>query len=52
MSEAHLEPSRTSMMESFFEKIGNGQKPATLLKKWLWHRCFPVNLAKCLKITL
>ena len=20
----------------FFEKIGNGQKPATLLKKWIW----------------
>ena len=33
MSEAHLEPSRTSMMETFIEKIGNGQKPATLLKK-------------------
>ena len=36
----------------FFEKIGNGQKPATLLKKWLWHRCFPVNFAKFLNITL
>ena len=24
-------------------------KPATLLKKRLWHRCFPVNFAKFLK---
>ena len=25
-----------------------GLKPATLLKKRLWHRCFPVNFAKFL----
>ena len=25
------------------------QAPATLLKKRLWHRCFPVNFAKFLK---
>ena len=25
-------------------------KPATLLKKRLWHRCFPVNFAKFLRI--
>ena len=24
-------------------------RPATLLKKRLWHRCFPVNFAKFLK---
>ena len=24
-------------------------RPATLLKKRLWHRCFPVNFAKCLR---
>ena len=24
-------------------------RPTTLLKKRLWHRCFPVNLAKFLK---
>ena len=24
-------------------------RPATLLKKKLWHRCFPMNFAKCLK---
>ena len=26
-------------------------KAATLLKKRLWHRCFPVNFAKFLGIT-
>ena len=25
-------------------------RPATLLKKRLWHRCFPVNFAKFLRI--
>ena len=29
----------------FFNKIA-GLRPATLLKKRLWHRCFPVNFAK------
>ena len=29
----------------FFNKVA-GQRPATLLKKRLWHRCFPVNFAK------
>ena len=24
-------------------------RPATLLKKRFWHRCFPVNFAKCLR---
>ena len=28
-----------------FNKVA-GLKPATLLKKRLWHRCFPVNFAK------
>ena len=27
----------------------NSLRPATLLKKRLWHRCFPVNFAKFLK---
>ena len=27
-----------------------GLRPATLLKKNLWHGCFPVNLAKFLRI--
>ena len=32
------------MLESFFI-----WQPATLLKKRLWHRCFPVNFAKVLR---
>ena len=27
-----------------------GLSPATLLKKRLWHRCFPVNFAKFLRM--
>ena len=29
----------------FFNKVA-GLRPATLLKKRFWHRCFPVNFAK------
>ena len=32
----------------FFNKIED-LNPATLLKKSLWHRCFPVNFAKFLR---
>ena len=32
----------------FFNKIA-GLRPLTLLKKRLWHRCFPVNFAKFLR---
>ena len=32
----------------FFSKVA-GLKPATLLKKRLWHRCFTVNFAKFLR---
>ena len=32
----------------FFNKVA-GLSPATLLKKRLWHRCFPVNFAKFLR---
>ena len=32
----------------FFKKIP-GLKPASLLKKRLWHRCFPANFAKFLR---
>ena len=31
------------MPESFFNKAA-GPRPSTLLKKRLWHRCFPVNV--------
>ena len=34
----------------FFNKVA-GLRPATLLKKKLWHRCFPVNFAKFLRTT-
>ena len=32
----------------FFNKVA-GLRTATLLKKRLWHRCFPVNFAKFLR---
>ena len=32
----------------FFNKVA-GLRPAILLKKRLWHRCFPVNFAKFLR---
>ena len=32
----------------FFNKVA-GLRPATLLTKRLWHRCFPVNLVKFLR---
>ena len=31
-----------------FNKVA-GPRPATLIKKRLWHRCFPVNFAKFLR---
>ena len=34
----------------FFNKVA-GLRPATLLKKRLWHRCFPVNFVKFLRAT-
>ena len=34
---------------TFLKKRGSGLRPATLLKKRLWHRCFPVNFAKFLR---
>ena len=32
----------------FFNKVA-GLRPATLLKKRLWHSCFPVNFVKFLR---
>ena len=32
----------------FFNKV-SGLRPATLLKKRLWHRCFPANFVKFLR---
>ena len=36
------------LCQSFFNKVA-GLTPATLLKKRLWYRCFPVNFAKFLR---
>ena len=36
------------MQQSFFNKVA-GLRPATLLEKKLWHRCFPVKFAKFLR---
>ena len=36
------------MRESLFNKVAS-LSPATLLKKRLWYRCFPVNFAKFLR---
>ena len=40
---------KTPTPESFFIKKIAGLRAAALLKKKLWHRCFPVNFAKCLR---
>ena len=34
----------------FFNKVA-GLRPATLLKRRLWHKCFPANFAKFLNFT-
>ena len=38
----------TCVRDSFFNKVVD-LRPATLLKKRLWHMCFPVNFAKYLR---
>ena len=37
------------LCQSLFCNKVAGLRPATLLKKRLWHRCFPVNFAKFLR---
>ena len=39
------------VLESLFNKVA-GLRPATLLKKRLWHKCVPVNFAKFLRTPL
>ena len=39
----------TCVRVSFLVKLQTFMRPATLLKKRLWHRCFPVNFAKFIK---
>ena len=40
-----------SMKKRTFLRISYGPRPASLLKKRLWHRCFPVIFAKFLRTT-
>ena len=37
---------KRGVLRNFAKFKGKHLKPATLLKKRLWHRCFPVNFAK------
>ena len=37
------------LCQSLFFNIVAGLRPATILKKRLWHRCFPVNFVKFLR---
>ena len=37
------------LYQSFFYNKVAGLRRATLLKKILWHRCFPVNFGKFLR---
>ena len=39
---------KTPVPESLFNKVA-GLRPERLLKKWLWHRYFPVNFTKFLR---
>ena len=43
-------PGKQLCRSLFFNKVA-GLRPATLLKKKPWHRCFPVNSVKFLRIT-
>ena len=40
---------KKGVLRSFTKFTGRYLRPATLLKKRLWHRCFPVNFAKFLR---
>ena len=40
---------RCSMIKFTGKHLCQDLRPATLLKKRLWHRCFPVNFSKILK---
>ena len=43
-------PGKQLCRSVFFNKVA-GLRPATLLKKKPWHRCFPVNSVKLLRTT-
>ena len=40
---------KKSVLGNFTKFTGKRLRPATLLKKRLWHSCFPVNFAKLLR---
>ena len=48
--EFHKIHRKTPVLDTFFNKLA-GLRPATLLKKRLWYRCFPVNFVKFLQNT-
>ena len=41
---------RKVVLRNLAKFLGKGLKPATLLKKRHWHRCFPSNFVKFLRI--
>ena len=40
---------KTPVPESLFNRVAGGLMSATILKKKLWRRCFPMNFAKVLR---
>ena len=40
---------KKGVLRNFTKFTGKRLRPATLLKKRLWHRCFPVNFVKFLR---
>ena len=40
---------KKGVLRNFAKFIGKHRARASLLKKRLWHRCFPVNFSKCLR---
>ena len=49
ISQSSQEIQNSHLCKSLFFNNVAGLRPATLLKKRLWHGCFPVNFAKFLK---
>ena len=47
-SKFHKIHRKTPVPETFFNRVV-GLRPATLLKKRFWYRCFPVNFVKFLR---
>ena len=45
----HVYSKAKSVLKNFTKFTGRHFRPAILLKKSLWHRCFPVKIAKFLR---